>query len=431
MITLTRKIELVPIGDTKEERAVTWKKVAHFSRTCCEMANKIVARHYLTFCEGLELSDGSPKSFTSKELREYIKAKHDSSVQNLGYAITKSYKEVPSYVRAALSNQVFSLFKQDIFDVQIGKRAMRTYKPNSPMPTMKSSLIFKKDNGQVFLTWCKMDFVLAFGRDKSDNRTIVDRILAKEYQLCDSSIQYNRERNKIFLLLSYKQPIAQQKLDEKLCVGVDLGLNAPAYCALSEGEGRERIGDRETLLKPRINIQARRRNLQRQLKFIEGGKGRKKKLEALNKLRQKEKNAVRTINHRISKSVIDFALKHKAGVIKLEDLSGIARDEKSKWVLRNWSYYELQQLISYKAQKVGIAVKYIKAAYTSQTCPVCGNVSREQRQTQAVFQCVNVACADVGKEKNADYVGALNIARSEQYVQRTKKKQKKQADKKA
>ncbi|WP_292981747.1 transposase, partial [Nitrosomonas sp.] len=42
--------------------------------------------------------------------------------------------------------------------------------------------------------------------------------------------------------------------------------------------------------------------------------------------------------------------------------------------------------------------------YTSQTCPCCGHVSKDNRQTQARFECV-----ECGFEENADLVGAINI----------------------
>ena len=45
--------------------------------------------------------------------------------------------------------------------------------------------------------------------------------------------------------------------------------------------------------------------------------------------------------------------------------------------------------------------------YTRRTCPCCGHVSAENRQTQAKFECV-----DCGFEDNADVVGAINVLRA-------------------
>uniref|UniRef100_UPI000590505C zinc ribbon domain-containing protein n=1 Tax=Aquaspirillum serpens TaxID=190 RepID=UPI000590505C len=41
---------------------------------------------------------------------------------------------------------------------------------------------------------------------------------------------------------------------------------------------------------------------------------------------------------------------------------------------------------------------------TSRTCPSCGHISAENRQTQAQFQCVQC-----GYENHADVVGAINV----------------------
>jgi len=42
--------------------------------------------------------------------------------------------------------------------------------------------------------------------------------------------------------------------------------------------------------------------------------------------------------------------------------------------------------------------------HTSQACPSCGHVSKDNRQTQAKFLCV-----DWGHENDADVVGAINV----------------------
>ncbi|WP_143164473.1 zinc ribbon domain-containing protein, partial [Lampropedia hyalina] len=44
---------------------------------------------------------------------------------------------------------------------------------------------------------------------------------------------------------------------------------------------------------------------------------------------------------------------------------------------------------------------------TSRTCPECGCVSKDNRQTQARF-----ACVECGYEENADVVGAINVLRA-------------------
>ena len=47
---------------------------------------------------------------------------------------------------------------------------------------------------------------------------------------------------------------------------------------------------------------------------------------------------------------------------------------------------------------------WLKESPSQQTCPACGHVAKENRQTQAKFECV-----DCGHEENADVVGAMNV----------------------
>jgi IS605 OrfB family transposase len=171
---------------------------------------------------------------------------------------------------------------------------------------------------------------------------------------------------------------------------------------------REHIGEALELIKQRTQYQARRRRIQQQLKNVKGGKGRGKKLKNLNKLRECEKNFVNTYNHMISKRVVEFAKKHKCEYIHLEKLS---KEGFQDSILRNWSYYELQAMIEYKAERIGIKVRYINPSYTSQTCSKCGYIDKDNRQTQEKFKCTKC-----GFELNADHNASINIARSTDFI---------------
>lgn len=81
------------------------------------------------------------------------------------------------------------------------------------------------------------------------------------------------------------------ELNKKIVVGVDLGINYPAYVATNCTEERMYIGDRDHFLNTRMQFQRRFKSLQR-LKGTAGGKGRKKKLEPLERLRDAERNWV-------------------------------------------------------------------------------------------------------------------------------------------
>jgi len=67
-------------------------------------------------------------------------------------------------------------------------------------------------------------------------------------------------------------------------------------------------------------------------------------------------------------------------------------------------WFEFRRQLEYKQVWLGGFVLAVPARNTSRTCPACGHVSADHRQTQAKF-----ACVDCGYENNADMVGAINV----------------------
>lgn len=65
---------------------------------------------------------------------------------------------------------------------------------------------------------------------------------------------------------------------------------------------------------------------------------------------------------------------------------------------------EFRRQLEYKVSWNGGMLLAVPPHNTSRTCPCCGHVSKDNRQTQAQFLCV-----DCGYENNADVVGAINI----------------------
>ena len=70
-------------------------------------------------------------------------------------------------------------------------------------------------------------------------------------------------------------------------------------------------------------------------------------------------------------------------------------------------WFEFRRQLDYKLAWAGGWLVDVPPQYTSQTCPCCGHVSADNRQTQARF-----ACVECGFEDNADVVGAINILRA-------------------
>ena len=330
----------------------------------------------------------------------------------------------------------------------IGKASPLHYKDDSPFTITKQAMSFSHDydsyeelcehikengcnlyfnfggNGKPTIARFKINLG-ANRKNKQELLATILKIYSGEYQYCGSSIGI--EKKKIVLYLPIKVPKQEKNLDENVVVGVDLGIAVPAMCALSNNEyKRKAIGSKQDLLDIRTQLQNEYKRCQKSLKFTAGGHGRKKKLRHLELLKLKEIHYVETYLHKVSKEVITFALANHAQYINIENLSGY---DKKEFILRNWSYYKLQQYITYKAEKYGIIVRKINPCYTSQVCSVCGNYHPENRpkgeKGQAYFNCHNEECATHDKEKykygiNADFNAARNIAMSTLWMEKGK-----------
>jgi putative transposase len=88
------------------------------------------------------------------------------------------------------------------------------------------------------------------------------------------------------------------------------------------------------------------------------------------------------------------------------DPSGAAQKGGLNKSIQDAGWGQLARMIWYKAEEAGIVVMRVNPQYTSQTCPECGHVAKENRVKQAKFKCL--AC---GHTDHADVNAALNILR--------------------
>jgi putative transposase len=189
-------------------------------------------------------------------------------------------------------------------------------------------------------------------------------------------------------------------------VGVDRGVKISA--ALSTGE---------TLAVPgvRARVRARLLRLERKLAKAKGGSNRRGKVKAA-KARLKARETDRRKDW-CEKTSTDLA--RRFDVIRVEDLKvrnmtrsakGTAEEPgknvKQKAGLNRGIQRSAWGLLVQRLEdKAPGRVEKVPPAYTSQRCSACGHVARENRESQAAFQCVacKFAC-------NADVNAARNIA---------------------
>lgn len=339
-----------------------------------------------------------------------------------------------------LTKEIKDLVKNGALE---GKVSLTNYKLDSPFTIAKTHFSFDHDydsfeelcehiddsdckmymnyggncpNGDNPASLARFRINLGQGKNRNELKTTLLKVYSGEYQYCGSSIMISK--NKIILNLSMKIPKIETELDENTTVGVDLGIAVPAMCALNNDMyKRLAIGSADDFLRVRTKHQEQRRRLQKSLKNSNGGHGRKKKLKPLDRMNKAEAHFVETYCHMVSKRVVEFAVKNRARYINIENLNGY---DSSEFILRNWSFYKLQQYITYKAERYGIRVRKINPCFTSQICSVCGNWEPDQRKTQAKFECANEECASHDKYKygfNADFNAARNIAMSTLFME--------------
>lgn len=411
--TRTIKLKLFPVGNDKK---AIWAKLRSLSNETWKAANWIASGQYLNDLLLRRIYarrkidpavDKDAVQAIEEEFTKFFGTKRQATTER---DIKEAFPALPPSLTNVLNQTVVSNYRKEKREILSGNRSLRAYRKGVPMPVTGQSIQIVQDHDRHHVIWTprrgeRLEFEVSYGRDRANNYLTMQRVIDGVISMGSASIQLRD--GELFLLVPVKEPIAQHQFVEDLAIGVDLGLAVPAYVALSKGFERRAIGSRDDFLKARMQLQSRHRRLQKAVACAHGGHGRSRKLKAMLRLRNAERCFVRTYNHFISKSIIDFAIRNAAGTVKLECLEGFAQDQKNQFILRNWSYFELQNLIEEKAKRAGMKVIYVDPYHTSQTCSQCGHYEAGQRLSQSEFRCKKCAI-----ELNADYNAALNIAKS-------------------
>ncbi len=222
------------------------------------------------------------------------------------------------------------------------------------------------------------------------------------------NVTVSQSCGKWFVSIQTEREIEQQVHPATSIVGIDVGITR--FATLSDGSHIEPLN---TFRKHQQRLARYQRAMSRKTKFSSNWK--------------KAKARVQKIHTRIANVRKDFL--HKAtttisknhAIVCIEDLQvrnmsksaagssdSPGRNVKAKSGLNksilDQGWFEFRRQLEYKQVWLGGDVLAVSARNTSRTCPACGHVSADNRQTQAKF-----ACMDCGYENNADLVGAINV----------------------
>ena len=191
-------------------------------------------------------------------------------------------------------------------------------------------------------------------------------------------------------------------------IGIDMGI--VRFATLSNGEYFEPLNAFKTYKGKLAKLQ---RQLKNKVKFSKNWQ----KLQArIAKLHHKIANCRKDFLHKISSHI-----SKNHAMIYVEDLqvsnmsksakgtieqpgTNVAQKSGLNRAILDQSWTEFRRQLDYKSQWQGGFLVAVPPRNTSRTCPCCGHTDKENRPTQAKFECV-----ECGYCNNADVVGAINI----------------------
>lgn len=393
---ITRKIEIYVSEADKELKKIFMTTLFGWRDAIRKAANLIVShkfvqqnvRDFMYLQEDVRerfmvVNEKTGKGKVKLNVSDILEKGPGKSEQNTTYRLISSVLKgkVPADIYSCLNQNVSKTFKETVDDINKGEATLRSYKNNIPIPFSSKALsnIHKAEDGFFYFTLFGVPFACMLGRDRSNNEAIIERCISGEYKICSSSIAFQKivsrdtgkKKNKLFLYLCVDIPKKEVELNPKKVMYCYLGLEHPieynyevkAKNIYDSGLKWSSIGTAEEFLYRRMQIQAAMKRCQINCRYSKGGKGRKRKLQALNRYEEKEKNYIQTKLHTYSRMLVDRAVKNHCSTIILvnqepREIEAKEANQKGEpFVLRNWSYYGLKTMIGYKAKMVGINVK--------------------------------------------------------------------------
>lgn len=222
-------------------------------------------------------------------------------------------------------------------------------------------------------------------------------------------IMPGKEKYRIIIMIELPKP--EEKQDNGIYMGIDLGINNLITCYVSTGKtyiisGRQLLSVNRYYDKTIGYYQSIAHSDQsaRGIKYP-------KDTRRIKQLYEKRRKQVNHLLHAAGKHVIEIAVKENVTGIIIGDVAHIRENKdmgrKNNQKFHKWPYARIKNMLAYKAEDRGIAVDKQEESYTSQCSPYAQEVSEEtadknNRKHRGLYIDGGTAC-------NADCVGAYNI----------------------
>ena len=213
------------------------------------------------------------------------------------------------------------------------------------------------------------------------------------------SLKLLKLRNKWYVHLSATASLPEYQVSQaEHVVGIDRGLRFLTACY--DEKGKTLLYSGQQILRKRRKYKRLRAQLQ--------AKGTKSAKRRLKKIGQRENRWMSDVNHRLTKTLIDHYGSNT--IYALEDLTDVRfATEKSpkdqRYEILSWAFYQFEQFLTYKANLNSSAVVKVPAKYTSQRCPKCGRIHKDNRD----YELHLYTCDKCGYKSNDDRLAAMNI----------------------
>ncbi len=268
----------------------------------------------------------------------------------------------------------------------------------------------KKGGGDSF----RFPDVKQFDIDQANNRIKFPKLGQMRYRNSRDifgsarNITVSKSGDKWFASIQTEREVEQPVPVTTSAIGIDMGL--VRFATLSDGSFIAPLG---SFKKHEQRLKKCQRRMSRKVKFSKNWHKAKRKVQ---KIHTRVKNARKDFLH---KATTEISKNH--AMVAVEDLQvrnmsksaqgtteapgkNVAQKSGLNKAILDQGWGEFRRQLAYKLNWRGAMLIAVPAHYTSQTCPACGHVARENRQTQALF-----ACVDCGHAENADVVGAMNV----------------------